>query len=114
MGNTSRDGILDHITCLLRNLHAGQEEIVRLGPRAMDWFHFGKGVHQSCILSTCLFNLYYMQSKSCKMLDWMKHRLEKKITGRNINNPIYADDTTIMAESKEELRSLLMQVKKLA
>ena len=69
--------IPDHVTCLLRNLYVGQEATVRTGRETIDWFQIGKGVHQGCILSPCLFNLY--QSTSCKMPDWMKHKLESKL-----------------------------------
>ena len=101
-------GIPDHLTCLLRNLYAGQEAMVRTGHRATNWFQIGKGVHQGCILSLCLFNLnaeYIMRNAG---LDEAQAGL--KITGRNINNLRYADDTTLKAES-EELKSLLMKVK---
>jgi len=102
-------GIPDHMTCLLRNLYAGQESTVRTGQGKTDWFQIGKGVCQSCILSPCLFNLYaeYVMQKA--RLD--EAQAENKIARRNINNLRYADDTTLMAESKEELRSLLMKVK---
>ena len=101
-------GIPDHLTCLLRNLYAGQEATVGTGHGTMDWFQIGKGVHQGCILSPCLFNLYaeYMGNAG---LDEAQAGI--KIAGRNINNLRYADDTTLMAESKEELKSLLMKVK---
>ena len=91
--------------CLLRNLYVGQEETVRTGHGTMDWFKIRKGVRQVCILSPSY--LTYMQNKSCLMLGWMKHKLGIKIARRNINNLRYADDTTLMAESKEELKSLL-------
>ena len=100
-------GIPDHLTCLLRNLYTGQESIVRTGHGTTDWFQIGKGVHQGCILSPCLFNLYAEHI--------MRHaRLEEaqagiKIARRNINNLRYTDDTTLMGES--ELKSLLMKVK---
>ena len=101
-------GIPDHLTCLLRNLNAGQEATVRAGHGTTDWFPIGKGERQGCILSPCLCNLYteYMMRNA---------RLEEaqagiKIAGRNINHLRYADDTTLMAES-EELKSLLMKVK---
>ena len=102
-------GIPDHLTCLLRNLYAGQEATVRTGHGTTDWFQIGKGVHQVYILSSCLFNLY----AECIMRN---ARLEEaqagiKIARRNINNRRYADDTTFMAESEEELKSLLMKVK---
>ena len=99
----------DHLTCLLRNLYAGQEATVRTGLGTTDWFQIGKGVHQGCILSPCLFNLlakYIMQNAE---LDEAQAGI--KIARRNINNLRYADDTTLMAQSGEELRSLLMKVK---
>ena len=101
--------IPDHLTCLLRNLYAGQEAIVRSGHGTTDWFQIGKGVCQGCILSPCLFNLYaeYIMRKS--ELD--KAQAGIKIAGRNINNLRYADDSTFMAESEEELKSLLIKVK---
>ena len=102
-------GIPDHLTCLLRNLYAGQEATVRTGHGTTDWFQKGKGVCQGCILSPCLFNLraeYIMRNAE---LDEAQAGI--KIAGRNINNLRYADDTTLMAESEEELKSLLMQVK---
>ena len=98
-----------NLTCLLRNLHAGQEATVRTGRGTTDWFQIGKGVRQGCILSPCLFNLhaeYVMQNAG---LD--EAQVGIKIAGRNINNLRYADDTTLMAESEEELKSLLMKVK---
>ena len=100
-------GILDHLTCLLQNLYAGQEATARTRHEIMDWFQTGKGVHQGCILSPAY--LTYMQSTSCEMLGWMKHKLESR--RRNINNLRYADDTTLMAESEEQLKSLLIKVK---
>ena len=102
-------GIPDHLTCLLRNLYAGQEAIVRTEHGTTDWFQIGKEVHQGCILSPCLFNLcagYIMRNAG---LDEAQAGI--KIAGRNINNLTYADDTTLMAESEEELKSLLMKVK---
>ena len=102
-------GIPDHLTCFLRNLYAGQEATVRTGHGITDWFQIGKGVCQGCILSPCLFNLYAEYI--------MRHAGQEeaqagiKIAGRNINNLGYADDTTLMAESEEELKSLLMTVK---
>ena len=102
-------GIPDHLTCLLRNLYAGQAATVRTGHGTTDWFQIGKGVHQGCILLPCLFTLceeYIIQNAR---LD--EAQAEIKITGRNINNLRYADDNTLMAESKEELKSLLMKVK---
>ena len=103
-------GTPDHLTCLLRNLYAGQEATVRTGHGTTDWFQIGKEVLQGCILSPCLFNLYaakYIMRNTG--LDEARARI--KIAGRNINNLRYADDTTLMAESKEELKSLLMKVK---
>ena len=102
-------GIPDHLTCLLRNLYAGQEATVRTGHGTTDWFQIGKGVRQGCILSPCLFNLYVEYIMRNAGLDEAQAGI--KIAGRNINNLRYADDTTLMAESKEELRSLLMKVK---
>ena len=101
-------GIPDHLTCLLRNLYAGQEATVRTG-HGIDWFQIGKGVHQGCILPPCLFNLYAEYIMRSAVLD--EAQAEIKIAGRNINNIRYADDTTLMVESKEELNSLLMKVK---
>ena len=101
-------GISDHLTYLLRNLHAGQEAIVRTGHGATDWFQIGKGVHQGCVLSPCLFNLYAEYIMRNAGMD--KAQVGIKISGRNINNFRYADDTTLMAESEEELKSLLMKV----
>ena len=104
-------GIPDHPNCLLRNLYTGQEATVRIGPGTMDWFQFGKGVHQSCILSLCLFNLY--ANEKCIMRNAGLHESQAgiKIAGRNINNLRYADDTTLMAESEEKLKSFLIKVK---
>ena len=102
-------GIPDHRTCLLRNLYAGQEATVITGHGTMNWFQIGKGVHQSCILSPCLFNLYAEYIVLNLGLDETEAGI--KMVGRNINNLRYADDTTLMAESEEELKSLLMQVK---
>ena len=102
-------GIPDHLTYLLRNLYAGQEATVRTGYATIDWFQIGKGVRQGCILSPCLFNLYaeyIMQNSGLK-----ETQAGIKTAGRNINNLRYADDTTLMAESEEELKSLLMKVK---
>ncbi|KAF7237663.1 Fibulin-1 [Varanus komodoensis] len=103
-------GIPDHLICLLRNLYAGQEATVRTGHRITDWFKIEKGVRQSCILSLCLFNLYAEHIMRKAGLD--ESQVGIKIARRNTNNLRYADDTTLMAESEEELRSLLMQVKK--
>ena len=102
-------GITDHLTCLLRNLYAGQEATVRTGHGTTHWFQIGKGVSQGCILSPCLFNLnaeYIMRNAG---LDEAQAGI--KIAGRNINNLRYADDTTLMAESEDKLKSLLMKVK---
>uniref|UniRef100_A0AC11D0T0 Uncharacterized protein n=3 Tax=Ovis aries TaxID=9940 RepID=A0AC11D0T0_SHEEP len=102
-------GILDHLTCLLRNLYAGQEATVRTGHGTTDWFQIGKGVRQGCILSPCLFNLhaeYIMRNAGLE-----EAQAGIKTARRNINNLRYADDTTLMAESEEELKSLLMKVK---
>ena len=99
-------GIPDHLTCLLRNLYAGQEATVRTAHGIMDWFQIGKGVHQGCRLSPCLFNLhaeYIMRNSGLE-----EAQAGSKIARRNINNLRYADDTTLMAESEEELKSLLM------
>ena len=93
----------DHLTCLLRNLYAGQELIVRTGHGTTDWFQIGKGVQQGCILSLCLFNLYEEYIMRNAGLD--KAQVGIKIAGRNINNLRYADDTTLMAESEEELKT---------
>ena len=102
-------GIPNHLTCLLRNLYAGQEATVRTGYGTTDWFQIGKGVCQGCILSPCLFNLYAEDIMRNTGLE--KAQAGIKIAGRNINNLRYADDTTLMAESEEELKSLLMKVK---
>ena len=102
-------GIPDHLTCLLRNLYAGQEATVRTGHGTTDWFQIGKGVRQVCILSPCLFNLYAEYIMRNAALD--EAQAGNKIAGRTINNLRYADDTTLMAESKEELKGLLMKVK---
>ena len=102
-------GIPDHVTCLLRNLYAGQEATVRTGHGTTDWFPIGKGVRQGCILSPCLFNSYAEYIMRNTGLDEVQARI--KTAGRNINNLRYADDTTLMAESEEELKSLLMKVK---
>ena len=102
-------GIPDQLTCLLRNLYAGQEATVKIGHGTTDWFQIGKGVHQGCILSPCLFNLYAEYIIRNAGLD--EEQAGIKIAGRNINNLRYADDTTLMAESQEELKGLLMKVK---
>ena len=102
-------GILDHLTCLLRNLYAGHEVTVRTGRGTTDWFQIGKGVRQSCILSSCLFSLYAEYKMRHVGLD--ESQAEIKIAGRNINNLSYADDTTLMAEREEELKSFLMKLK---
>ena len=102
-------GIPDHLTCLLRNLYAGQEVTVRTGHGTTDWFKTGKGVHQGCILSPYLFNLYAEYIMRNTGLDEAQAGI--KIAGRNINNLRYADDTTLMAQSEEELKSLLKKVK---
>ena len=102
-------GIPDHLTCLLRNLYAGHEATVRTGHGTTDWFQIGKGVHQGCILLPCLFNFcaeYIMRNAGLE-----EAQAGIKIAGRNINNLRYADDTTLMAESEEQLKSLLMKVK---
>ena len=101
--------IADHLTCLLRNLNAGQEATVRTGHGTTDWFQIGKGVRQGCILSPCLFNFcveYIMRNAGLEEV-----QAGIKIAGKNNNNLRYADDTTLMAESEEELKSLLMKVK---
>ena len=102
-------GIPDHLTCLLRNLYAGWEAAIRTGHGTTVWFQIGKGVYQSCILSSCLFNLFAEYIMRNAGLDEAQAGI--KIARRNINNLRYADDTTLMAESKEELKSLLMKVK---
>ena len=102
-------GIPDHLTCLLRNLYSGQEATVRTGHGTTDWFKIGKGVCQGCIMSPCLFNLYAKYIIRNAELDEAQAGI--KITERNISNLRYADDTTLMAEGKEELKSLLMTVK---
>ena len=101
-------GIPDHLTCLLRNLYAGQKATVRPGHGTTDWFQIGKGLSQGCILSPCLFNLYaeYTKCQTGWSTSW-----NPDIAGRNINNLWYADDTTLMAENEDNLKSLLMKVK---
>ena len=102
-------GMPDHLTCLLRNLYASQEATVRTGHGTTDWFQIAKGVHQGCTLSPCLFNLYAEYIMQNARLD--EAQAEIKIARRNINNLRYADDTTLLAESKDKLVSLLMKVK---
>ena len=102
-------GIPDHLTCLLRNLYAGQEATVRNGHGTTDWFQIGKGVRQGYILSPCLFNLY--EEYFMRNTELEEAQAGIKIVRRNINNLRYADDTTLMAEREEELKSLLMKVK---
>ena len=102
-------GILDHLTCLLRNVYAGQEATVRTGHGTTDWFQIGKGVRQGCILSPCLFYFYAEYIMRNAELEEVQAGI--KTAGRNINNLRYADDTTLMAESEEELKSLLMKVR---
>ena len=102
-------GIPDHLTCLLRNLYAGQEATVRTGHGTKDWFQIGKGVHQGCLLSPCLCNLY--TEYIIKNAGLEEAQAGIKIARRNINNLRNEDDTTLMAESEEELKSLLIQVK---
>ena len=102
-------GIPDHLTCLLRNLYAGQEATIRNGHGTTDWFQIRKGVRQGCILSPCLFNLYEEYIKRNAGLDEAQAGI--KIAGRNIYNLRYADNTTLMPESEEELKSLLVKVK---
>ena len=101
--------IPDHMTCLLRSLYAGQEATVRTGHGTTEWFQIGKGVRQDCILSPCLFNLYAEYITRNAKLDEAQTGI--KISKRNINNFRYTDDTTLMAESEEELKSLLKKVK---
>ena len=102
-------GTPDHLTCLLRNLYAGQEAAVRTGHGTTDWFQIGKGVHQGCILSPCLFNFYAEYIMRNAGLEEAQAGI--KIAGRNINHLRYADDTSLMAEGEEELKNLLMKVK---
>ena len=112
MDNSERDGntrLPDHLTCLLKNLYAGQEATVRTGHGTTDWFQIGKGVHQGCILSPCLFNFYAEYIIRNAGLEEAQAGI--KISGRNINNLRCVDDTTLLAETEEELKSLLMKVK---
>ena len=102
-------GTPDHLTCLLTNLHGGQEATVRAGHGTTDWFQIGKGVHQGCILSSCLSNLYAEYIMRNAGLDEAQAGI--KIAGRNISNLRYADDTALIVESKEERKSFLMKVK---
>ena len=102
-------GIPDHLTCFLRNLYAGQEATVRSRHETTDWFQIGKGLCQGCILSLCIFNLYAEYTMPNARLDEVQTGI--RIAGRNINNLRYTDDTTLMAESDKELKSLLMKVK---
>ena len=109
MENSERDENTNHLTCLLRNLYVGQEATVRTGHGTTDWFQIGKGVCQSCILLPYLFNLYAEYIMRNTRLDEAQAGI--KIAGRNISNLRYADNTTLIAESEEELKSLLMKVK---
>ena len=102
-------GMPDHLTCLLTKLHVGKEAIVRTGHGTTDWFQIGEGVHQGCLLSPCLFNFYAEYIMRNAGLEEAQAGI--KIAGRNINNLRYADDTTVVAESEEELNRLLMKVK---
>ena len=102
-------GIPDHLTCLLRNLYAGQEATVRTGHGTMDWFQTGKGVHQGCILSTCLCNFYAEYVMNNVSVEGAQAGI--KNVGRNINNFRHTDDTSLMAEINEKCKSLLMKVK---
>ena len=102
-------GVPDHVTCLLKNLYAGQEATVRTGHETTDWFQIAKGVRQGCILSPCLFNFYAEYIMRNAGLEEAQAGI--KIAGRNINNLRYAHDTTLIAESEEEVKSLLMKVK---
>ena len=108
MDNSKEMGIPDYLTCLLRNLYAGQGATVRTGHGTTDWFQIGKGVHQGCLLSPCLFNLYAEYIMQNARLDEAQAKI--KLAGRNINNLRYTDDTTLMADS-EELKSLLSWLK---
>ena len=109
MDNSLRSRIPDYLTSLLRNLYAGQEATVRTGHGTTDWFQIGKGINQGCTLLSCLFNLYAEYIMRNAGLEEAQAAI--KIAGRNLNNLRYADDTTLMAESEEELNSLLMKVK---
>ena len=109
MENSEEIGLPDHLTCLLRNLYAGQKATVRTGHGTTDWFQIGKGVRQGCVLSPCLFNLYAEYIMRNAGLDEVQAGINT--ARRNINNLRYADDTTLMAESKGELNSFLMKVK---
>jgi len=109
VGNSERDGKPDHLICLLRNLYAGKEATVRTGHGTIDWFQIGKGVRRGCLLLPCLFNLYAEYIMRNTGLEETQAGI--KIAWRNINNLRYADDTTIMVESEEELKTLLMKVK---
>ena len=109
MENSEIDGIPEHLTCLLRTLHAGQETTVRTGNGTTDWFQIGKGVCQGCILTPCLFNFYAEYIMRNAGLEEAQAGI--KTAWRNISNLRYTDDTTLMAESEEELKSLLMKVK---
>ena len=104
-------GIPDHLTCLLRNLYAGQKATVKTRHRTTDWFQIGKAVHQGCILSLCLFNFYAESIMQNANAGLHESQARIKITARNINNLKYADDATLMAEGEKELKSLLMKVK---
>ena len=107
-GSLKEMEIPDHLTCLLRNLYASQEATIRTGYGTTDWFQIGKGLCQGCVLSPCLFNLYVEYIMRNAGLEETQAGI--KIAGRNMNNLRYADDTTLMAESEEELKSLLMKV----
>ena len=109
MENLKEMGIPDHLTCLLRNLHAGHEATVRTGQGTTDWFQIGKGIRQSCILSPCLFNLYAEYIMRNAGLEETQAGI--KIARRNISHLRYTDDTTLMAESEDALKSLLIKVK---
>ena len=109
MENSERDAIPDHLTCFLRNLYARRKATARTGRGTTDWFQIGKGVRQGCILSPCLFNFYAEYIMKNSGLEEAQAGI--KIAGRNINNLRYADDTTLMTESEEALKSLLMKVK---